>query len=300
VILAVGLGIAAIALGALAYANRPRRVPVDAVPPAEFPRDRFAHDVFETLLRRFVAADGSIAYQRWSEDKQSVEQLHAYLAAVSRFSPENSPDRFASNADELAYWIYAYNAYVIKSVLDHWPVASVMDVKAPLEPIKGMGFFFRLRYPFGGRYLSLLAVENNRIRRHFRDPRIHFVLSCASGSCPAVRPALPTGDALDALLAEAAADFVSNPRNVFIDHDEQRIAVSRIFKWYKSDFLNELRLRGLSAEKGIVDYIRLVAPASLASELSKAPGYELVYRDYDWALNAAADDHGNNPGASRP
>jgi hypothetical protein len=39
-------------------------------------------------------------------------------------------------------------------------LSSVTDVKAPLEVIKGMGFFFRLRFPFGGTYLSLLNVEN--------------------------------------------------------------------------------------------------------------------------------------------
>ena len=73
--------------------------------------------------------------------RQSVQQLNSYLGAVSRFSPDNAPHRFRGRNDELAYWIYAYNAYVIRSVLDHWPLDSVTDVKAPLEAIKGLGFF---------------------------------------------------------------------------------------------------------------------------------------------------------------
>jgi hypothetical protein len=37
--------------------------------------------------------------------------------------------------------MYGYNAYVIKSVLDHWPLKSVTDVKAPVEAVKELGFF---------------------------------------------------------------------------------------------------------------------------------------------------------------
>lgn len=299
--LAVGLVIAAVlASGAVALFNRPRRVVINAALPADFPDDHFAHDVFETLLRRFVDVEGNVAYQRWHDDSQSIEQLHSYLAAVSRFSPDNAPDRFASPNDELAYWIQAYNAYVINSVLAHWPVASVTDLKAPLELVKGMGFFYRLRYSFGGTFLSLLTVENSRIRRRYRDARIHFVLSCASESCPAVRPELPTGAALDALLAAAASDFVSDPQHVFIDHDKRQIVLSRIFKWYRRDFINDLRRLGVPVANGIIDYIRFVAGEPLASELSALSSYKIVYRDYDWSLNETAGGHGNSPGASHP
>jgi len=52
------------------------------------------------------------------------QQLESYLAAVSQFSPKATPERFSSRNDELAYWMYGYNAYVIRSVLDHWPLDS--------------------------------------------------------------------------------------------------------------------------------------------------------------------------------
>jgi len=103
-----------------------------------------------------------------------------------------SPERFATPNDELAYWMYTYNAWVIKGVLLNWPLTSVTDVKAPLEVVKGTGFFYQLRFPFGGKFMSLLTVENEKIRKRFNDPRIHFVLNCASESCPANSSVLPT------------------------------------------------------------------------------------------------------------
>jgi hypothetical protein len=272
-------------VGGFAWLNRPQFVAVDAEVAADFPADSFSHLDFETLLSKYVDADGNVDYEAWRNSAESVAQLQSYLAAVTAFSPDNSPERFATRNDALAYWIYGYNAYVIKSVLDNWPIESVTDVKAPLEVVTGLGFFYRLRYAFGGKRFSLLAIENEIIRKHFEDVRIHFLLNCASDSCPVMRPELPTGEELQVLLASAATDFVSDPGNVSVDHENRQIVLSTIFKWFKKDFLNDLTRRGRPAERGLVDYVASVAPDWLRAELESARGYEVVFADYDWALN---------------
>lgn len=283
---AVFLGIL-LSIGALlAVINRPVLVRISAPLPADFPDHRFRHDDFERLLAEYVDADGNIDYERWNADPDAVASLDRYLAAVSAYSPDNAPARFPDRGDELAYWMYGYNAYVVRTVLNNWPIASVTDIKAPIEAVKGLGFFFRLRFVFGGRAYSLLAVENNKIRKQYRDARIHFVLSCASESCPTMRPRLPDGDELEVLLASAAEDFVSERDNVEIDHEAKTIYLSRIFKWYRKDFLNDLARRGRPAERGLVDYIASIAPAGLRAELESTRGYTVRFRDYDWAINA--------------
>lgn len=279
--------IVALLVGGFAWLNRPHFIAVDAAISAGFPATGFSHLDFEDLLKKYVDADGNVDYGHWHDADESVAQLESYLAAVSAFSPENSPERFATQNDELAYWIYSYNAYVIKSVLDNWPIESVTDVKAPLEAVRGLGFFYRLRFEFGGQRYSLLAVENDKIRKRYQDARIHFVLNCASDSCPVMRPTLPTGEALQTLLTAAATDFVSDSRNVSIDHDKRQIRLSTIFKWFRKDFLHDLARRGHPSERGVVDYVASVAPDSLRAELSAAQDYEIVFRDYDWSLNNA-------------
>ena len=279
--------IVALLVGGFALLNRPQFIPVDADIPVDFPTDTFSHRDFESLLEKHVDQDGNVDYTRWHSSQESVSTLNAYLAAVSRYSPDATPERFSSESQELAYWLYGYNAYVIKSVLDNWPLKSVTDVKAPLEVIKGMGFFHRLRFKFGGKPYSLLSVENNIIRKKFRDARIHFVLNCASESCPPMRPTLPTGDALDAMLTAAATDFVNDTRNVFVDHGNRQVVLSTIFKWFRKDFLNDLAKRGLPSERGLIDYISSEASGTLRAELDAASGYEVVFRDYDWSLNSS-------------
>ncbi len=283
--LIAALLLVALLAGGFALLNRPQFVPISAKIPADFPAERFSHADFESLLRIFVDADGNVGYDAWRNSDASVAQLESYLAAVSRFSPDVTPERFATRNDELAYWIYGYNAYVIKSVLDNWPIESVTDVKAPLEVVTGLGFFYRLRFEFGGKRYSLLAVENRKIRKGFQDARIHFVLNCASDSCPVLRPELPTGEELQNLLASAAAEFVSAPKNVSIDHENKQVILSSIFKWFKKDFINDLARRGRPSDRGLIDYVASVAPDSMRTELDAAEGYDIVFRDYDWSLN---------------
>lgn len=269
-----------------AVANRPRRVIIDADLPVDFPQQGFSHDSFEELMQTYVSAEGRVDYERWQQFPESREQLRSYLSAVSRYSPNSTPERFASRNDELAYWLYGYNAYVINSVLDHWPIKSVTDVKAPIEAITGLGFFYQQRFSFGGEFMSLRGVENNEIRSKYKDPRIHFVLNCASESCPIARPELPVGDDLEKLLQRATDEFVNNSANVQVDHEAKTIYLSTIFKWYENDFVHSVRLQGKPVGSGLIAYIEQNAAGDLAVDLAQSRGYEIRFRDYDWDLNS--------------
>ena len=280
-------GVALLAAGFF-WANRPQLFTINAAVSADFPDNAFSHRILEMLLSNYVDASGHVDYEHWYNNGTAVADLESYLAAVSKFSPESTPERFPSRNDELAYWLYGYNAYVIRTVLSNWPLDSVTDVKAPIEAVKGMGFFYRLRYMFGGRAYSLLTIENDKIRKEYRDPRIHFLLNCGSESCPVVRPELPTGAALELLLAESARDFINKPANVHIDHDEQTIYLSAIFEWYEDDYLNWLRANGRPLDRGLVDYIAAFAEGKLADDLENATDYAIEFHEFDWSINASS------------
>jgi hypothetical protein len=100
-----------------------------------------------------------------------------------------------------------------------------------------------------------------------------------------MRPTLPTGEALEDLLAAAATDFVNDHRNVAVDHDNKQVVLSTIFKWFRKDFLNDLAKRGLPSERGLIDYVSSEASGPLRAELDTTSGYEVIFRDYDWSLN---------------
>ncbi len=63
--------------------------------------------------------------------------------------------------------------------------------------------------------------------------------------------------------------------------------LSDIFKWFKNDFINDLRHRGLPSERGVIDYIANIAPEPLRMEIERSDDYEIVFDEYDWSINEA-------------
>lgn len=269
------------------FVLRPVPIRVPDTLPAGFPQEGFSHAAFEELLGRFVDAGGEVDYAGWAGDAEAKRKLDAYLAALARFSPENAPARFPTDADELAYWLNGYNACVIKGVLRHWPIQSVRDVKAPIDVVSGLAFFGTLQFVLGGEAMTLHHLEHGIIRARFPDPRAHFVLNCASGGCPVLRPELPQGDALEPYLAKAASEFVADAANVRIDHAAKTLQLSKIFEWYRDDFIKELERRGLPpAERTLLAYLLLVADGPTKAELERAKEYTVSFLEYDWGINA--------------
>lgn len=258
------------------------------IPVAEdFPKSGFSHEIFRSLLDRFVDQEGRVNYDAWHDDEDAKHRLAQYIAAVQCYSPDNAPDRFPLPTHRLAYWINAYNALVICSALKHWPLASVTDVKAPIEARKGMGFFYLQRHIVGGAAMSLYWLEHKRLIGKGADPRVHFLLNCASNSCPVLRPVVGDDDEMDRLLEEAAVEFVSDPKHVRINHAEKSVTLSRIFKWYMADFTAAFRARERSDEQSLLCFIASVASPDLADELQECLGYRLGFMPFDWTINAA-------------
>lgn len=252
----------------------------------DFPETGFSHKIFQLLLSRFVDQGGRVNYDAWQDDKNAKKQLAQYIAAVQCYSPENAPDRFPLPTQRLAYWINAYNALVICSVLKHWPLASVTDVKSPIEIKKGMGFFYLQRHIVGGATLSLYELEHKRLIGNGTDPRVHFLLNCASTSCPVLRSVTGDGPEMERFLQEAAAEFVGDPNQVRINHAEKSVTLSRIFKWYMADFTAALRDTESTDEQCLLNFIASVAPPDMAIELKKCLNYRIGFLPFDWTINA--------------
>jgi hypothetical protein len=70
----------------------------------------------------------------------------------------------------------------------------------------------------------------------------------------------------------------SDPSNVRIDHINKEIYLSRIFKWYKKDFLKSHEYLLLY----IFDYLDDISTKQRANIVNT---YQIIYNKYDWSLN---------------
>ncbi len=207
--------------------------------------------------------------------KERPEDLDAYLQEVGK------ADLASLSRDELmALLVNAYNAYTIQSVLETLTAVKPEGVKS-IREIPGV--FDRATHNVGGFLLSLNHLEHNLLRPLFRDPRVHFVLNCASVSCPPLLQEALTGGLLESQLEYAARQTLSSPSYVRLERGT--LKVTKLLDWYRADFITP-GFQG--AEKTLPLYIRKYASPEVARWLDSAgENPPLVFLNYDWSLNRA-------------
>lgn len=259
-------------------------------PPTTFPTHTaprsFSYSSYETLLSKFVDASGRVDYEALAQNPQS---LNNFYKLVATFSPDSAPRFFPTQSHQLAYWINAYNATVLKTVIEHYPIDSIDDVKRPsllfFFPEKS-GFFFFQRLTYGGVKTSLHYIENKVIRERFQDPRIHFALNCASIGCPMLPQTPFQPETLEQQLEFETRKFINDPQYVRIEPATNTIHISSIFQWYESDFTDWMQATHPDKPATLVEYIQLYLNEDnriAVDAMSEAINIE--YLPYDWGLN---------------
>lgn len=175
---------------------------------------------------------------------------------------------------QLPFWINFYNALTVKLVLDHYPVESILRIN--ISP----GFF-----SFGpwkkklvmveGEKISLDDIEHRILRPIWKDPRLHYVLNCASMSCPELRPLPYTEHNVADQMTEAARSYIAGYHGVWFE--EGKLGGSSLYKWYGEDFGRD--------DPEIIAHIKRYATPHLRARLESMHEISVYY--YDWSLNDA-------------
>lgn len=256
---------------------------VDGAPVASDP-----HEAFNRVLRRYVDTTGAVDYAGLQENRADV--LRPYLDQLA------SADLSGRSRDaRLALWINAYNALTLKLIVDHYPVQNIWAITpGPPEPKDDSPFQLDVG-TVADTMRTLDEIEHEIIRERFEEPRIHFALVCAAASCPELRREAFSGPRLDIQLDDQARTFLRDPTKNRIPAGDDRIALSRILKWYGEDF-------GPTPEA----IQRAVAPYfdGAVGERLATGDYAVDFLSYDWALNdqstsAVNDSTGEHPADTR-
>lgn len=171
-------------------------------------------------------------------------------------------------------------------------------------------FFDHVKYHFAGEHgptVSLSQLEHQILRRKWanesdlrgklvvkkKDPRMHFVLNCGAQSCPPIVPI--QYESVSRQMDECTRNFVA--KNCEIDLDHNTVTLSRLFKWFQTDFtpqgrdtLSLLRWIKHYAESKMAKKIDLLCNTIMSGEK-----VELKFQRYNWQDNgdwtAPPDDH---------
>lgn len=232
--------------------------------------DHAAWDAFLAAYRRPGRGGDAARVAYAAVTAADRERLAGYIAAMAA-----QPIGQFNRDEQLAYWINLYNALTVKVVLDHWPVASILDID--ISPgLFSSGPWGAPAVTVDGETLTLNDIEHRILRPIWKDPRVHYAVNCASVGCPDLAGRAYRAKGMTAMLDAAARAYVNSPRGARFDADG-RLIVSKIYSWFVDDF-------GGSAAS-VLAHLRRYADAGLRRRLATIKDIEATA--YDWTVNAA-------------
>jgi len=211
---------------------------------------------YNRLLAKYATPSG-VKYSEWKSNAADMQALQGVVDGVAQESVGS-----LNQKDQLAFYVNAYNAWILHEALGKYPTKSVKDALYT--------FFTNKRIKVAGAQTSFNTLEKETIRSKFNDPRVHFALNCASQSCPPLLSEAFRGDKLEAQFERLAKSFVNSDRGVRMKGGS--VALSKIFDWYKDDF---------ARDGGAVAFINKRRTAPLPADA------KVSYQEYDWGLNEA-------------
>ncbi len=234
-----------------------------ATPTVDAPPLDADHALFAGVLARVAKVDG-VDYAALRADRADLDRYRVQLARAAK-----PTDR----AEQLAFYINAYNALTLALVIDQLPADQT---KWASWSIKNAGSTFtsvwkKYTFEVAGNWHSLDAIEHEIIRP-LGEPRIHFAVNCASISCPPLIAEPFRAATLEAQLEAVSTRFAQSPYHVRLDG--KRLQVNPILDWFSSDF---------TAGGGVAAFLAPRATAAVRAHLD-ASG-KISFFSYDWNLN---------------
>ncbi|WP_376696766.1 DUF547 domain-containing protein [Wenzhouxiangella sp. EGI_FJ10305] len=257
-------------------------LPAPAAPVAEL------FEPYGKLLERHVSEHdldtgglvSSFDYRAAMAERDSRELIEGQRQRLAEFES----DEFDSRDDAVAFWINAYNFFMIAHLVDNPEdgevVDSVKDYGSLFNPFR---VFERERFKVAGHERSLDEMEKEILlgedfsERGWKDARVHFAVNCASVGCPPLRKIPYTAANVERLLDENTRRALLTPLHLHIEGDTARL--TSLFDWYASDFEQAAG----SIDSFIKDHLDEERAANFdATEQSR-------FIDYDWQLNSPSN-----------
>jgi hypothetical protein len=221
--------------------------------------------IYDDMLKKYVSA-GTVDYLKWKKDGLVI--FEQYINSLAHMSLTN-----LSKNEQKTFWINTYNALTIYAVLKHIPANGLLAKVFSVQLVPG--FFDKIAYRVARETLTLNDIEK-KLRDKFSDPRIHFVLVCASRSCPKIQNAVFAAEGLEKRLDEATRDFMGDGSRNRLDRKSGALYLSEIFEWYDSDFIESAGT--------VVDFVKQYMGKEDGEYLS-AHAVRVKYLFYDWRVN---------------
>ena len=237
----------------------------------------FDHGLWDQFLKEFVSEEGQVDYKAV---KANPSLLTRYLKKLESIDPADF-GRHWPREERLALFINAYHAGCVAAIIQHYPVRTIQTIPGiwDLDFIKIAG----LNY-------SLNRIQARELLQAFRDEKIHAALACPAKSCPRLIQEAYTGPRVEGQLFLAARRFVNGAEWTQILPGEKKVTLSKIYKWYGSDFRLDFGMPANEQGFSPTDYAVLSFIAHYLEDPQKVKfleegDFKIKYLEFDWSLN---------------
>ncbi len=227
-----------------------------------------------TVLQENVR-DGRVDYARLASNRKALDR---YLGLISVVGPESTPNLFRTPSDQMCYYINAYNACVLRAVLELYPTSSVHRIDTPRLD---QGFIFRV-----DRRVVRLAGLREKLKVASRgDVRVLFCLSEACVGSPALSEQSYLPNPLLEQMRRAVQRVLENPNLIRIDDRGRTVFLwKRLMTNREACLAYDRRVSG-SRRGDLLGFLAHVAETPLRERLSAAQSYGIAWMPQNRQLN---------------
>lgn len=242
------------------------------------------HRPFDEILDLYVR-DGLVYYFALKQERGKFDR---YVQALGEVGADTL--KGWSRERQLAYWINAYNAFVLRTVIDAYPIRG-RSADYPANSIRQIpGAFERRTFRAGGRLLTLDAIDKEVIGE-FGEARALVALSRGAVGGPRLKSEAFTSERLESQLSTMVSELVTHRDLVFVDVQNEQLSINSLFSWREAIFTKALsdRAPAIYASRSPLEraVLSLIDPLLVKSEADflRKNTFRMSFHDFDWKLN---------------
>jgi hypothetical protein len=192
--------------------------------------------------------------------------------------------------EKMAFWVNAYNAFVLQTVVDRYPIRGTNPTYPPESIRQVTGAFETFRHRAAGRNVTLDEIEKT-ILPEFKEPRLQLALGRGAIGSGRLRSEAYTGGRIMQQLAEIQKEFVSEQTMLKVDRTSGVVSLTPIISWHEAEFVAayDKGAEGPFAQRSPIERaaVAFIAPnlLPLEKELLQKNQFKVTYHPFNWLLN---------------
>jgi hypothetical protein len=244
-------------------------------------------DTFQRPLDQILdvnVRDGLVYYRALRSDRARLDRYVASLNIASA-----TYDGW-SREHKMAFWVNAYNAIVLQTVINHYPIHGASS-RYPANSIRQVpGAFDLTKHHVAGKNVTLDEIEKT-VLPPFKEPRVYLALGRGAIGSGRLRSEAFAGERIEKQLDDIQKEFVSEAAMIRIDRAAGEIAVTPIVSWREADFVQayDKGATGPYASRSPIEraVIAFITPRllPLEKEFVQKNDFRMTFQPFDWRLN---------------